>query len=165
VEIFRFTGVTWKREPKKWEAYVHDSYVKPDQKKGFKKRILGYFANEEDAARAADKGRIQNVRWHDQPDITSSIVAIRVLSVYPCIAQSHIRLCLLVTLLWFTCTNSQLINQGPCPLQCFVWGVWQGQKAVNSEEAMYNINSWSSWSNDVVDSFLYTHKAWPKVGR
>ncbi len=78
---------------------MHDSYVKPDQKKGFKKRILGYFANEEDAARAADKGRIQNVRWHDQPDITSSIVAIRVLSVYPCIAQSHIRLCLLVTLL------------------------------------------------------------------
>lgn len=47
----------------KWEAYVYESYVKPNQKKGFKKRVLGYFTREEDAAKAADKGRIQNVRW------------------------------------------------------------------------------------------------------
>ncbi len=60
---------------KKWEAYVYESYVKPNEKKGFKKRTLGYFASEEDAAKAADMGRIQNVRWHDQRVITSSIVA------------------------------------------------------------------------------------------
>lgn len=47
----------------KWEAYVYESYVKSNQKKGFKKRVLGYFAREEDAAKAADKGRVQNVRW------------------------------------------------------------------------------------------------------
>ena len=67
---------------KKWEAYVYKSYVKPNQKKGFKKRILGYFASEEDAARAADIGRIQNVRWHGEPGITSSIVAIASVSVW-----------------------------------------------------------------------------------
>ena len=48
---------------KKWEAYVYKSYMNLDQKKGSKKRVLGYFAREEDAAKAADKGRIQNVRW------------------------------------------------------------------------------------------------------
>ncbi len=46
----------------KWEAYVYESYVKPNQKKGCKKHSLGYFANEEDAAKAADMGRIQHVR-------------------------------------------------------------------------------------------------------
>ncbi|KAL0019074.1 hypothetical protein WJX79_001587 [Trebouxia sp. C0005] len=56
----RFTGVTWKKATQKWEAYVNEPYMKPNQKKGFKRRILGCFANEEDAARAADTGRIQN---------------------------------------------------------------------------------------------------------
>ena len=60
---FRFTGVTWNRSG--WEAYVHVSYMQPNQKKAFKKRILGYFAKEEDAARAADMGRLQNVSWRD----------------------------------------------------------------------------------------------------
>ncbi|KAL0045028.1 hypothetical protein WJX82_005815 [Trebouxia sp. C0006] len=59
-QFSRFTGVTWNRMVKKWEAYVHVSYLQPNQKKGFKKRILGFFANEEDAARAADIGRVQN---------------------------------------------------------------------------------------------------------
>ncbi len=50
---------------KKWEAYVYEFYMKPNQKKGFKKLVLGYFVREEDAAKAAHRGRIQNVRWLD----------------------------------------------------------------------------------------------------
>lgn len=50
---------------KKWEAYVYMSYVNLNQKKGSKKRVLGYFAREEDAALAADRGRVQNVRQLD----------------------------------------------------------------------------------------------------
>lgn len=80
METFRFTGVTWKKATQKWEAYVNEPYMKPNQKKGFKRRILGCFANEEDAARAADTGRIQNVRWLHQRDITS-IMAIALVSV------------------------------------------------------------------------------------
>ncbi|KAL0020522.1 hypothetical protein WJX79_000225 [Trebouxia sp. C0005] len=56
----RFTGVTWNKMVMKWEAYVYESYVKPNKKRGFKKQRLGYFASEEDAAKAADLGRIQN---------------------------------------------------------------------------------------------------------
>jgi len=44
---------------------VHLSYMQPNQKKRFPKRILGYFAKEEDAARAADMGHLQNVSWPD----------------------------------------------------------------------------------------------------
>jgi len=39
--------------------------MQSNQKMAFKKRILGYFAKEEDAARAADMGRLQNVSWPD----------------------------------------------------------------------------------------------------
>ena len=65
---------------KKWEAYVYKSYVNLNQKKGSKKRVLGYFAREEDAALAADRGRVQNVRqldWHHEQlcDIASVSVS------------------------------------------------------------------------------------------
>ncbi|KAL0045144.1 hypothetical protein WJX82_009940 [Trebouxia sp. C0006] len=59
-QLSRFTGVSWNRMIKKWEAYVYKSYVNLNQKKGSKKRVLGYFAREEDAALAADRGRVQN---------------------------------------------------------------------------------------------------------
>ena len=61
---------------------MYKSYVKTSQKKGFKKLVPGYFAREEDAAKAADIGRIQNARWHDEPGIMSSIVAVISVSVW-----------------------------------------------------------------------------------
>ncbi len=66
MDSFRF-GIPyqWNTRVKKWEAYVHLSYMQPNQKKRFPKRILGYFAKEEDAARAADMGHLQNVSWPD----------------------------------------------------------------------------------------------------
>ena len=77
---------------------MYKPYVKTSQKKGFKKLVLGYFASEEDAAKAADIGRIQNVRWHDEPGIMSSIVAVTSVSViWYCVMMTNPSLVCVVT--------------------------------------------------------------------
>lgn len=54
-----FKGVTWKRDKKKWKAYV-----------GFKgrQRHIGYFANEAEAARAYDMAAIKAFGEYARPN-------------------------------------------------------------------------------------------------
>ena len=56
----KYKGVYWHRSMKKWAAEIRDCELLPSGKT--RKRVIGYFSAEEDAARAYDAARLQ-LRW------------------------------------------------------------------------------------------------------
>ncbi len=58
----RFPGVTWSKRHGKWEAYSHEPPGGSHGKWPCQKTSFGFFDNEEEAAKEADRGRVKQVR-------------------------------------------------------------------------------------------------------
>ena len=58
--VSRYTGVSWYSRKNTWEAYVSLSSGPKGTKTSRKKR-LGFYSNEDDAAKAADEAQVHHV--------------------------------------------------------------------------------------------------------
>jgi len=58
--VSRYTGVSWNSLKNAWEAYVFLSFG-PKGTKTSRKKCLGFYSSEDDAAKAADRARVHNV--------------------------------------------------------------------------------------------------------